>query len=151
MEKINVGLQRKLLQIQRNPNKLIHAQAQTKAQAWKVVHYFWSWCSSVRPYKTKQTDQRVKPLFNLLLCLGVQVKSCNLFSEVSLQEFHAKVINFQPSPPLHGENEFDPNIFQRENATLIKRNGRSHGRNLLSSLWYQHPIVWYELTVIWKK
>ena len=29
---------------------LIHAQAQTKAQACKVVHYFWWWCRSVRPY-----------------------------------------------------------------------------------------------------
>ena len=42
---------------------LIHAQAQSKAQAWKVVHYFWWWCPSVhtygRTYKTKQTDQRL--------------------------------------------------------------------------------------------
>ena len=67
---------------------LILAQAQTKAQAWKMVHYFWWWCPSVhtyirtyvRPYirkyvrtyvqnKTKQTDQTVKPLFKLVLWL----------------------------------------------------------------------------------
>ena len=55
------------------PTFLIHAQAPTKAQAWKVVHYFWWWCPSVRTYvptyKTKQTDQRVKPLFKLVLWL----------------------------------------------------------------------------------
>ena len=37
---------------------LIHAQSQTKSQAWKVVHYLWWWCPSVhtyvRTYKTKQ-------------------------------------------------------------------------------------------------
>ena len=53
---------------------LIHAQAQTKAQGWKVVHYFWWWCTytyvcNVRTYKTKQTDLRVKPLFKLVLWL----------------------------------------------------------------------------------
>ena len=31
----------------------IHAQAQTKAQAWKVVYYFWSWCLSVRTKQNK--------------------------------------------------------------------------------------------------
>ena len=29
---------------------LIHAQAPTKAQAWKVIHYFCWWCLSVRTY-----------------------------------------------------------------------------------------------------
>ena len=37
------------------PFQLIHVQAQTKAQAWKVVHYFWWWFPSVRPYKTHRS------------------------------------------------------------------------------------------------
>ena len=58
---------------------LIHVQAQTKAQAWKVVHYFWWWCPSVRTYvltyvhsvRTKHNKPiRVpKPLFKLVLLL----------------------------------------------------------------------------------
>ena len=42
---------------------LIHAQAQNKAKAWKVVHYSGD---GVRTYNTKPTDQRVKPLFKLV-------------------------------------------------------------------------------------
>ena len=61
---------------------LIHAQAQTKAQAWKVVHYFWWWCPYVR---TKHTDQRVKQFFPASALAGawvwinVRLKSCILF------------------------------------------------------------------------
>ena len=55
---------------------LIHAQAQTKAQAWKV---FITSGDGVRPYVQNKTDQRVKPLFKLVLCfawISVRLKSC---------------------------------------------------------------------------
>ena len=54
---------------------LIHVHAPTKAQAWKVVHYFWWWCSSIRPYvqntptnelaTTEDIDWTVKSKFEI--------------------------------------------------------------------------------------
>ena len=65
----------------------IHAQAQTKAQAWKVVHYFWWWCPSVHTsVRTKQNKNRskIKPLFKLVLWLVLGSGSiffpCSTFS-----------------------------------------------------------------------
>ena len=50
---------------------LIHAQAPTKAQAWKVVHYF--------------KDQRVKPYFKLVLIGRGSLYDSSLVSHVSYE------------------------------------------------------------------
>ena len=69
---------------------LIHAQAQTKAQAENVIHYFWCWCSSVRPYIRPfvQNTSKIKELTHFSsysdvtgasAWIIVRLKSCSLF------------------------------------------------------------------------
>ena len=60
---------------------LIHSQAQTKAQAWKVVHYFWWWC----PYVQNKTKNKpIKELNHFSSqcfgwCLGVDHCTTQVF------------------------------------------------------------------------
>ena len=107
---------------------LIHAQAQTKAPAWKVVHYFWWWCPYVRTYKQNTPIKELKTLFQASALVGawtwiiVRLKSCYLY--FFRRQFEIAFRMFD----LNGDGDVDAEEFDKVQDIIRQTtsNGKKH-------------------------